>query len=107
MYLQGLYLQLVDLCRCFLNFYRILKIAALSYFILSSIVFATSLAFDSSVEIINTTLSPAIEATILSIYKLSMDSAITCAAAVVVLTTTWFETGSTSSTKSSKAFLAI
>ena len=39
--------------------------------------------------------------------KLSIASATTCAAAVVVLTTTWFDTASTSKTKSFKAFEAI
>ena len=59
-----------------------------------------SLAIFSFGVIIKTTLSPAIDATIPSICKLSIDSAITWAAAVVVLTTTWLETGSISKTKS-------
>ena len=50
--------------------------------------FATSLAIFSFGVIIKTTLSPAIDATMPSICKLSIDSAITWAAAVVVLTTT-------------------
>mgnify|MGYP007000417889 len=52
----------------------------------SSIVFATSFALVSLLEIIKTTLSPAIDATILSMKRLSIDSAITWAAAVVVFT---------------------
>ena len=56
---------------------------------------------------IKTTLSPAIEAAIPSIYKLSTASATTWAAAVVVFIMTWLETGSTLTTKSLKAFLAI
>ena len=47
-----------------------------------------TLALSSLLEMIKTTLSPAIEAMTFSKNRLSIASATTCAAAVVVLTTT-------------------